>query len=64
MIKNTTLFLSLVLTLIVLGCQTAPEQEIADKIITNGNIYTVDEDLPSASALAIKDGRIIAVGSD
>lgn len=64
MIKNTTLFLSLVLTLLILGCQTAPEQEIADKIITNGNIYTVDEDLPSASALAIKDGRIIAVGSD
>lgn len=35
----------------------------ADLILTNGQIYTVDADQPWASALAISEGRIVAVGS-
>lgn len=34
------------------------------KILHNANIYTQDPGLPSASAIVIDDGRIIAVGSD
>ncbi|MFW6074421.1 MAG: amidohydrolase, partial [Chloroflexota bacterium] len=33
-----------------------------DLILTRGKITTMDPDLPEAEALAIKDGRIIAVG--
>ena len=35
----------------------------ADLILTNGRIYTVDPDKPWAQAIAIADGRILAVGS-
>ncbi|WP_290890052.1 amidohydrolase [Hoeflea sp.] len=35
---------------------------IADLIITNGAVLTMDPDLPRAEAVAVKDGRIIAVG--
>ena len=36
----------------------------ADLILFNGKITTMDPDLPEASAVAIKEGRIQAVGSD
>lgn len=36
----------------------------ADLVLLNGNIYTVDVNLPSAQALAVKDGRFVAVGSN
>ena len=43
------------------GCQ-AQKQE-ADLILSNGTIYTVDEQFSTAEAIAIKDHRILAVGS-
>ncbi|WP_194792222.1 amidohydrolase [Pseudomonas sp. UFMG81] len=36
----------------------------ADLILFNGRLHTVDREKPQASAVAIKDGRFIAVGSD
>ncbi len=36
----------------------------ADLIIKNANIYTVDENNPQASALAVKDGRFVYVGDE
>ncbi len=36
----------------------------ADLILFNGRLHTVDPEKPHASAVAIKDGRFIAVGSD
>jgi predicted amidohydrolase YtcJ len=38
--------------------------ERADLIVVNARIYTVDNAKPIASALAVKDGRIVFVGSD
>ena len=35
-----------------------------DLIVTNANIYTVENDLPRAEAFAVKDGRFFAVGSN
>ncbi|MBL0373238.1 amidohydrolase [Rhizobium sp. KVB221] len=35
----------------------------ADFILSNGRIYTVDEKMPWAEAVAIADGRILAIGS-
>jgi predicted amidohydrolase YtcJ len=46
----------------VWGCNTKPV-EFADIIIENGAIYTVDEEKPTAEAIAIKDGKIMYVGS-
>ncbi|MFQ5627300.1 MAG: amidohydrolase, partial [bacterium] len=40
------------------------QPKTADLIIYNGNIITVDENLPRAQAVAIKDEKILAVGSD
>ena len=39
--------------------KTAP----ADLVVLNAGIVTVDEDAPRAEALAVKDGRFVAVGS-
>ncbi len=36
----------------------------ADLILHNGRLHTVDPEKPSATAVAIKDGRFLAVGSD
>jgi predicted amidohydrolase YtcJ len=36
----------------------------ADLIVRNGHIVTVDAAHPSASSMAIRDGKILAVGSD
>lgn len=36
----------------------------ADLILHNGRIHTVDRDKPTVAAVAIKDGRFLAVGSD
>ncbi|MEN1728315.1 MAG: amidohydrolase [Pseudomonadota bacterium] len=43
--------------------EVEPEVEIADRILTGGTVITVDMDQPEAEAVAIKDGRILAVGS-
>lgn len=39
------------------------ENLAADTVITNGAIYTLDEEQPWAEALAIKDGKYVFVGS-
>ena len=53
--------------LIVAGCaqgDTRPKPEsIADTILANGRIYTVDDDQPWAESIAIKGDRIVAVGA-
>ncbi len=36
----------------------------ADLILYNGRLHTVDREKPQVSAVAIKDGRFVAVGSD
>lgn len=36
----------------------------ADLVVTNGRIYTMDRSRPWASALAVKAGRIVAVGDE
>ena len=40
------------------------ELTIADLVLMNGKIWTVDQNLPTAQALAVKDGKIIAVDSN
>lgn len=42
----------------------APPPVFADWILTNGRILTMDDDFSVASAIAIREGRLLAVGSD
>ena len=60
--------------LVLVGCSqsgepgsdpsTGPAAVTADRVFTNGNILTVDEDFSVAQALALQDDRILAVGTN
>ena len=39
------------------------ERNVADKVIINANLITMDSNLPKAKALAISNGRVLIVGS-
>jgi hypothetical protein len=53
--------LSILALIIIVSCQK--DKEAVDLIVTNANIYTVDNDFSKAEAFAVKDGKIISVGS-
>ncbi len=48
--------------LVAAACSKA-EPEHADLILVNGKIVTMDDSLPVAEALAVRNGRILAVGT-
>ena len=54
--KKVLIFLFIILT----ACS---KQEKADLLVINANIYTVNDSFAKAEAFAVKDGKIIAVGS-
>lgn len=45
------------------ACQSVVVKEMADLVLINGTVYTVNPDLPWAEALAVKGEKIRAVGS-
>jgi len=49
--------------MLLTGCNAKTSSSAADLVLTNGKIYTVNEEQPWAEAVAIKDGRFIVVGS-
>ncbi|MDP4997762.1 MAG: amidohydrolase [Saprospiraceae bacterium] len=53
-------WLFLLLLILTAACQQA---EQADVVFTNGKIYTVNSDQPWVEALAVKDERIVAIGT-
>jgi predicted amidohydrolase YtcJ len=57
------LLLFLIFTLLV-SVHPLSAAEQADTVFKNGNIYTVSAKRPRAQAIAIKNGRILFVGSD
>jgi len=62
--------ISTFVALLLFGCEKAPEPEpaeepnFADSVYHTGRIYTVNAGQPWAEAVAIRDSRIIFVGSD
>jgi predicted amidohydrolase YtcJ len=51
------------------GCTREPSTTVAtaveaDKVYRNGVVITIDDQRPTAEAVAVKDGRIIAVGTE
>ncbi len=65
-VKLTTSGLLLASFLLLLsGCGSAvPDALAPDLVLHNGKIVTVDEDFSIAEAVAIREGRFVAVGSD
>lgn len=47
---------------LTLACAPAPH-ETADLVLLNATIVTVDDDLPTAQAMAVVDDRIVALGT-
>src|SRR5437868_5120694 len=60
---------AVVALLVVSGCQSSPEKAgagagPADLIVHHAKIITVDAKFSVAEAIAVRDGRILAIGSD
>ena len=51
----------LISAFVLISC--IPEPQVADLIITNANIYTVDDKAPKAESFAVKDNLIIGIGT-
>jgi len=66
--RNVRLFPRLLTSVFLLGlaaCESGEEPAImADTVLTNGRIYTVEEGKAWVEAVAIKDGVFVAVGED
>jgi predicted amidohydrolase YtcJ len=62
-ILSAVLFAGLTFMLSACGEQRAGDEH-ADAIFQNGKVYTVDADRSWAEAVAIKDGKFVAVGSN
>ncbi|WP_339702124.1 amidohydrolase [Algoriphagus aquimarinus] len=56
------IYLLAILGVFLISC-SSEKAEPADLIFTNGIIYTVNESQPTAEAVAVKDGMILAVGT-
>jgi predicted amidohydrolase YtcJ len=51
--------------LLILAAACASELSApTDLVLRNGTIYTADDSMPTASAVAVQDGKIVFVGSD
>ncbi len=53
----------LIIFLIALTVVSCSKKEQADLIVTNANIYTVNNDFETAQAFAVKDGKFLEVGT-
>ncbi len=44
-------------------CQREPKKEVADVVLLDGSIWTVNQDMPWAEGLAVKGNKILKLGS-
>ncbi|MEE4296568.1 MAG: amidohydrolase, partial [Wenzhouxiangella sp.] len=58
-----TLYLNMAVVVLAMTSVTFSAAEVADTIYHNGPVITLDDDLPLAEAVAVTDGRILAVGT-
>ncbi|MBT8144400.1 MAG: amidohydrolase family protein, partial [Gammaproteobacteria bacterium] len=49
---------------LIAACGQQPASQSNDWVLSNGRIYTVDEDQPWAEAVVIRDGKFVYVGDD
>ncbi|MBS9774228.1 MAG: amidohydrolase, partial [Tenacibaculum sp.] len=60
--KRFSIFSLIIATLLLIGCST--KKEPVDLVLKNGNIYTENDKSPKAEAVAVKDGKIVFVGTN
>jgi predicted amidohydrolase YtcJ len=63
-IKSKATFSTILFTVVIIVSATAFAEEFADAIYHNGIIITIDDAQPKAEAVAVKDGKILAVGAE
>ena len=59
--------LAVILVCVLCAVSSLPvsgQQQSAELVLVGGNIYTVDRARPHAQAIAVDDGRIVAIGSN
>ena len=62
--KNVCGVLTIILALgLATGCKTAAEGNMVDLVLVNGKVWTGDPARPWAEAVAVRDGKIFAVGT-
>ena len=61
---SSVLFIFVLLVPFLPAPAAVSDAQEADRVYVNGNIYTVDEEFSTASAIAVKDGQFIYVGDD
>ncbi|MDA2938385.1 amidohydrolase [Acidobacteria bacterium AH-259-A15] len=62
-LKKGILASILIIASLLMSCSGPSEERLfADLVVINANIITVDDENPRAEALAVKDGRFVAVG--
>ena len=54
---------AIVILVLVAIFRVIGDSDAADLVLTNGNIVTVDDGNPTAQAIAIREGKILAIGS-
>ena len=59
----TNLLYLLAFTLFFTTCKESNNSDIADLVLKNGNIYTVSENQERVEAIAIKEGKVLALGT-
>lgn len=60
----TAFLISIIALCTAAGCTRGPSSDLtADAIYVGGDIVTVNDALPTAEALAVKNGKIVAVGT-
>jgi predicted amidohydrolase YtcJ len=57
------LLLAILCLLAITGCNST-DKDVADTILVNGTIITVDQEFSIQEAVAVKNGRILTVGSN
>jgi hypothetical protein len=61
--RGANVFLLILTFLLVSACVSNKKSEVADMILLNGNIWTVNPYQPWAEAVAVEGGKILQVGS-
>ena len=62
--RNSVFLLAIAAATVFIGLRAKTQGEAADLLLLGGDVYTVDPERPRARAVAIRNGRIIAVGSE
>ena len=62
--SSRIIFSAIAILVLISVLRVIGDRDAADLVLINGHIVTVDDDNPTAQAIAIKEGKILALGSD